>query len=277
MLRKMSRPGSQDAPLESQFLQCRNCKKVLFLAEFEADLRVCPNCGHHHRLPASRRIEVTFDPGSFQEHDAELRSVDPLSFPDYMPKYEDAVRKTGLNDAVVTGMAQLGGKRVSAAVLDFHFMGGSMGSVGGEKICRTFERGIENRAPILAFCASGGARMQEGLLSLMQIAKTTAAVEKAREARVPFLAIFTDPTMAGVLASYASIADVILAEPRAMVGFAGTRVSKQAQVVKMPDDFQTSEFFLSHGLIDRVVERRDLRATLTSLVKMLGAHLESQS
>lgn len=271
----MSQPGSLDRG-EAKFVQCRGCKKVLFAAELEANLRVCNACGHHHRLTAARRIEITFDPDSFVEQDAHLVSLDPMAFPDYMPKVEDAMAKTGMNDAVVTGMAELDGMPVSAAVLDFHFMGGSMGSVGGEKICRTYERGIEKRAPVVIFCASGGARMQEGLLSLMQIAKTTASCEECRLAGVPYIAVFTDPTMAGVLASYASIADVILAEPRAQVGFAGARVSKQAQVVKAPDNFQTSEWFMQNGFLDRVVERREMRTVLTSLVRMLGRHLREE-
>lgn len=240
----------------------------MFRREFEQNLSVCPSCGHHHRLSAERRIEATFDPGSFVEHDADLFSTDPLLFPDYASKLEGAVAKTGRNDGVVSGMAQLNGFKVSAAVTEFGFMGGSMGSVAGEKIARTLERAAKGKVAAIVFCASGGARMQEGLLSLMQMAKTTAAVHKCREARTPFIAVFTDPTMAGVLASYASVADVILAEPRAQVGFAGARVSKQAQVVKAPDDFQTAEFAFKSGMVDRIVNRREMRDTLSLLVEM---------
>jgi acetyl-CoA carboxylase carboxyl transferase subunit beta len=252
------------------FLQCAGCKRILFSVEFEQQLRVCPHCGHHHRLSAQQRIEYTFDEGSFEAMDRDLRSGNPLAFPDYQDKLESAVRKTGGDDSVISGMARLEGLPVAAAVADFAFMGGSMGSVAGEKIARTLERGAERRAPVIVFCASGGARMQEGLLSLMQMAKTTAAVNRCREARVPYLCVFTDPTMAGVLASYASVADVILAEPRALVGFAGARVSKQAQVQKVPDDFQTAEFCFNHGMVDRIVHRKELRATLGSLARMLG-------
>jgi acetyl-CoA carboxylase carboxyl transferase subunit beta len=252
------------------FLQCANCKKILFTSEFEQQLRVCPHCGHHHRLSAEQRIEITFDEGSFQEMDADLKSINVLNFPDYQDKLEAAEARTDAFDSIICGTATIGGVMVSVAVADFGFMGGSMGSVAGEKITRTLERGADRKLPVIIFCASGGARMQEGLLSLMQMAKTTAAVHRCNEARVPFICVFTDPTMAGVLASYASVADVIVAEPRALIGFAGARVSKQAQVQKVPDDFQTSEFLHSHGMLDRIVHRRDMRQTLISLVKMLG-------
>lgn len=253
------------------FLQCTRCRKVLFTAEFEENLRVCPNCSHHHRISARQRIAITFDPASFQELDAELKSLNPLDFPDYQEKLDSAEAKTGLGDGVVAGWAALGGVKVATAVSDFAFMGGSMGSVAGEKVARTLERAAEQRAPAVVFCASGGARMQEGLLSLMQMAKTTAAAAACRQARAPYIAVFTDPTMAGVLASYASVADIILAEPGAQVGFAGARVSKQAQVGKVPADFQTAEFCLKHGMIDRIVARRELRGALVSLVGLLGS------
>lgn len=254
--------------LDGAFVQCVNCKKTLFRREFEENLLVCNHCGHHHRLTWRQRAAFTFDEGSFKEVDAELKSGDPLQFPDYRIKLEGAVNKTGMNDSVVTGLAELDGQAVSAAMADFSFMGGSMGSVAGEKITRTLERAAEGNMPAIIFCASGGARMQEGLLSLMQMAKTTAAVGKCRDAGVPYIAVFTDPTMAGVLASYASVADVILAEPRAQVGFAGARVAAQAQVNKVPDDFQKAEFVLRSGMIDKVVERRALRGTLSTLCRL---------
>lgn len=251
------------------FLQCAGCKKILFSLEFEQALRVCPHCGHHHRLSTSQRIESTFDTGSFVECDADLASSDPLGFPEYAEKLDAAVKKTGRKDSMVTGMAALAGNPVSVGISDFAFMGGSMGAINGEKVVRTFERAIENECPAIVFGASGGARMQEGLLSLMQMARTTAAVERLREARIPFISIFTDPTMAGVLASYASIADIILAEPGALVGFAGARVSAQAQVQKVPDDFQKAEFCFRSGMVDRIVKRREMRSTLILLVQML--------
>lgn len=266
---------SESGAPNRNFVQCASCKKTLFAAEFEANLRVCPYCQHHHRLTSEQRIAATFDPESFEEHDLDLASSDPLGFPDYLEKHAQAIERTGLKDSVVSGVARLDSKAVSVAVADFQFMGGSMGSVAGEKVTRALERGAERGMPVIVFCASGGARMQEGLLSLMQMAKTTAAVERCREAGVPYISIFTDPTMAGVLASYASIADVILSEPKALVGFAGARVSKQAQVVKAPDDFQTAEFVLRAGMIDRIVPRRDMRQTLSLLVSLLGHRLEA--
>lgn len=257
------------APNEA-FLQCAHCKKILFAVEFEQNLRVCNYCGHHHRLSADRRIEITFDEGSFNELDLDLRSGDPLGFPEYAEKLSSAEQKTGAFDSVRSGTARLDGAVVAVAVADFSFMGGSMGSVAGEKITRTLERAAERGVPAIIFCSSGGARMQEGLFSLMQMAKTTAAAQRLAEAGSPYIAVFTDPTMAGVLASYASVADVILAEPRALVGFAGTRVAKQAGVGRVPDDFQTAEFAFNHGMIDRIVERKALPSTLSKLARMLG-------
>lgn len=259
------------------FVQCAGCKKTLFAAEFDANLRVCPYCGHHHRLTWRQRVDYTFDADTFEETNEKLTSVDPLTFPDYREKHEQAMAKTGMKDSVISGTALLNEMPVSLAIADFHFMGGSMGSVAGEKITRALETGVDKKCPVIIFCASGGARMQEGLLSLMQMAKTTAAVEKCREAGIPYIAVFTDPTMAGVLASYASVADIIIAEPKALVGFAGARVSKQAQVVKAPDDFQTAEFVFRAGMLDRIVERRDMRSVLVSLVAMLGAHLRGDN
>lgn len=271
----LARKASAAEP-NKNFIQCSGCKKTLFAAEFDANLRVCPYCGHHHRLTWRQRIEVTFDADTFEEHDQDLRSVDPLTFPEYKEKHEQAMAKTGLNDSIVGGVAKLESMPISIAVADFHFMGGSMGSVAGEKITRALERGVAEKIPVIVFCASGGARMQEGLLSLMQMAKTTAAVERCRVHGIPYISVFTDPTMAGVLASFASIADVIIAEPKALVGFAGARVSKQAQVVKAPDDFQTAEFVARAGMLDRIVERREMRGVLASLVRMMGHHLRAE-
>ena len=270
MMRSM-RLGHKPPPAPpNAFVQCAGCKKTLYRRELEQGLMVCGSCGHHHRLSARDRIAITFDPDSFVEVDVDLSSIDTLSFPEYAGKLAGAVEKLQINDGMVSGSARLDESPVEVAVSEFAFMGGSMGSVAGEKVARTLERAAQARVPAIVFCASGGARMQEGLLSLMQMAKTTAAVQACREAGAPFIAVFTDPTMAGVLASYASVADVILAEPKALIGFAGARVSKQAQVVKAPDDFQTAEFSLKHGMIDRIVPRREMRETLSALVRMLG-------
>lgn len=254
------------------FTKCTGCGKILYSVEFEQNSRVCMHCGKHHRLGARQRIEITFDPDSFEEFDADLISRDPLNFPEYKEKYESSVSKTGMKEGILCGVAALDGNKASVAVADFAFMGGSMGSVVGEKVARTLDRACQLRIPAIIFCSSGGARMQEGLFSLMTLPKTTASVHRCREAGVPYIAVFTDPTMAGVLASYASIADVILAEPGAMVGFAGMRVSKQAGVSKVPDDFQTAEFALRSGMIDRIVHRRDIRKVLSALMRTLGGN-----
>jgi len=253
------------------FTKCSGCGKILYSVEFEQNDRVCLHCGKHHRLGARRRIEITFDPGSFEEHDADVASSDPLCFPQYKEKYESAMAKTGMKEGVLSGVASIDGNEASVAVADFSFMGGSMGNAVGEKIARTLDRACQLRIPCIVFCSSGGARMQEGLFSLMTLPKTTASVHRCRESGIPYISVFTDPTMAGVLASYASIADVILAEPGAMVGFAGMRVSKQAGVSKVPDDFQTSEFAFRSGMIDKIVHRKEIRPVLSVLLKSLGA------
>jgi acetyl-CoA carboxylase carboxyl transferase subunit beta len=258
-----------DEPMEA-FLKCQGCGKTLYSVELEQNLRVCMHCSFHHKLRAQERIAITFDEGTFEEIDGDLKSGDPLEFPDYGNKLSAAEAKTGTFDSVVAGLARIDDSHVSVAVTDFAFMGGSMGAVGGEKISRTLERAYERHIPAIIFCASGGGRMQEGLLSLMQLAKTVAVVQRCRERRVPFIAVYTDPTMAGVLASYASVADVILSEPGAMVGFAGARVSKQAQVSRVPDDFQTAEYAFNHGMIDRIVPRKEMRPVLSTLVRLLG-------
>ncbi len=253
-----------------QWVQCQKCKKILFKPDFERALRVCIHCGHHHRLRARERIAITLDPDTFVEQDAELRSDDPLRFPDYPDKLMRAQQTTGEFEAVITGTGKLGGSEVVIGVMDFAFMGGSMGSVVGEKIMRCFLRGADEYLPVILFCASGGARMQEGMLSLMQMAKTTAGVEKLQRAGLPYLAVFTDPTMAGVLASFASLADVIIAEPGALVGFAGQRVAAQASSGKPPTNFQTAEFQTEHGMVDLIVPRAQIRPTLLYLLEMFG-------
>ncbi|MCS7301759.1 MAG: acetyl-CoA carboxylase, carboxyltransferase subunit beta [Fimbriimonadales bacterium] len=263
----MQRRGATQANPE-QWVQCAKCKKILFRPDFERAMRVCPNCGHHHRLRARERILLTVDSDTFQETDADLRPADPLSFPEYADKLRKGAAASGEDEAIITGIAVLSGYEIAIGAMDFGFMGGSMGSVVGEKVARCFERGAERQLPVILFCASGGARMQEGLISLMQMAKTTAAVSRLQRARMPYIAVFTDPTMAGVLASFASLADVILAEPGALVGFAGQRVAAQASVGKTPANFQTAEFQHEHGMIDLIVPRRQIRPTLTYLLEM---------
>lgn len=257
-----------------QWVQCAKCKKILFKPEFERTLRVCTHCSYHHKLRARERIAITVDTGSFIETDINLLGGDPLEFPEYSEKLQKGRASSGENEAVITGTAHIESYPVALGVMDFGFMGGSMGSVVGEKIVRCFERGVENRMPVVLFCASGGARMQEGLISLMQMAKTTAAVARFQRAKLPYLAVFTDPTMAGVLASFASLPDIVLAEPGALVGFAGQRVAAQAGVGKAPSNFQTAEFQMEHGMIDLIVPRRELRPALGRLLEFFVAGTE---
>lgn len=244
---------------------------MLLSKELDRNGRVCPHCGKHYRLAATDRIGFTFDKGSFVEIDADLSSADPLEFPEYQDKLLSAIAKTGSQDSILRGKAALEGRPVAVAVSEFAFMGGSMGSVAGEKITRTLELAADERIPAIIFTATGGARMQEGLYSLMQMAKTSAACERLVRTGAPFICVFTDPTMAGVLASYASLADIIIAEPGALVGFAGARVAAQAAAGgKMPDDFQTSEFNFRVGMLDKIVHRKDMRETLIQLTAHLG-------
>lgn len=249
------------------WIKCPACAEILFAKDVERNLKVCLKCGHHHQLRAKERLELLVDPDSFVEFDANVRSVDPLGFPDYEDKIGRARIKTGLTDSILTGHARIESIPLVIGVADFAFMGGSMGSVVGEKIVRAMERGAEERLPVVMVTANGGgARMQEGIFSLMQMAKTSAGVAKLDYESVPYIVVLTDATMAGVYASYASLGDVILAEPGAMIGFAGRRVGNQDMGMKLPDDFQTSEFQARCGQIDRVVHRKDLRSTLARLL-----------
>src|SRR3990170_7069614 len=222
--------------------KCPRCKNLIYQKELERNLQVCPKCGYHHRLSATDRIAVTLDPGSFVEFDAGLTSVDPLGFTDYPEKLEEARRRTGRAEAAFTGMGALDGFRTIVAALDFFFMGGSMGSVVGEKVTRIAERALDLHLPLVIFSASGGARMQEGALSLMQLAKTSAAIAAMQDATLPFVSVMCDPTTGGVTASFAFQGDVIIAEPGALIGFAGRRVIEQTIRRKLPDNFQTAEF-----------------------------------
>jgi acetyl-CoA carboxylase carboxyl transferase subunit beta len=247
-------------------IKCQSCSAILFARDFERNLKVCTKCGFHHKLSARERIAITADEGSFQEMDALLTSSDPLHFPEYAEKLHRAQEATGLKEAVVTGSATIEGYPVILGVSDFGFIGGSMGSVVGEKLARAMERGVQEHTPVILFTASGGARMQEGLLALLQMAKTAAAVAQLARAAVPYITVLTDPTIGGVYASYAALGDIILAEPKATVGFAGRRVANQDIAGKLPDNFQTSEFQWEHGMIDRIVPRKELRTRLANLL-----------
>lgn len=254
---------------EGLWVKCDSCKEIVYRAEVDRAGRVCPRCRYPFRLSARERIALLADEGSFEERDTGLRSVDPLSFKDTR-KYPDRVKaaraSTGLEEAVITGTARIAGHSVVMAVFEFRFLGGSMGSVVGEKITRAIELALQQRLPILIVTASGGARMQEGILSLMQMAKTSAALHRLGEERLPFLSLLTDPTTGGVTASFAMLGDVIIAEPRALIGFAGPRVIAETIRQPLPEGFQRSEFLLEHGQLDLVVERHELRETLRRLL-----------
>lgn len=258
---------SIDALPDGLWTKCPKCNEILFNKELEKNLRVCSKCGYHYKLRALERIAMTLDDGTFVEMDQHLAPANPLEFPDYEVSIKKDRLKSGLEDAVVTGTGEISGHKVAIGVADFAFRGGSMGAVVGEKIVRAMEYAVENKLPVIMFTTSGGARMQEGILSLMQMAKTAAACAKVHDAGLPYVVVFADPTTAGVHASYASIGDFIFAEPAALVGFAGARVAQQAGLIHRPDNFQTSEFQLEHGMIDRVVPRREMKATLTKVLE----------
>jgi acetyl-CoA carboxylase carboxyl transferase beta subunit/acetyl-CoA carboxylase carboxyl transferase alpha subunit len=254
--------------------KCPTCDTMLFNKQLDKALRVCPTCGHHFRLSAAARLEQLIDPGTWSERDAGLQSVDRLGFVDQKP-YPDrlvaAQTATGMRDAAIWGSAAMGGIPVALCVMDFGFMGGSMGAVVGEKVARAAEHALASRTPLIVVSASGGARMQEGTLALMQLAKTLAALERLRGGGVPFLSVLSDPTTGGVFASFAAVGDVNVAEPDALIGFAGSRVSAGTIAQELPDGFQRSEFLFAHGFIDRIVTRPNLRDELIGLLRLLPA------
>ncbi len=252
------------------WLKCKGCEAIVYQSSLAENRNVCPKCDFHYPLTAQERIELLTDPGSFSEIDPALRSVDALQFAGgtvYVGKLEEARAKTGLNDAIVCGTAALDGRRLGLGVMDFRFMGASMGSVVGEKVTRLTELATHERLPLVVVTASGGARMQEGMLSLMQMAKTSGALARHAAAGLPYLVVMTHPTTAGVTASFASLGDVIIAEPRALIGFAGPRVIKQTTQSELPPGFQSAEFLVRHGFIDRVVPRSMLRRELSLLLE----------
>ena len=252
--------------------KCDQCGHVDIRERFVRALNVCPNCGHHRRASAQEYIDLLVDEGSWHELFAALKSADPLKFENYADRVQAAIKKAGPLDAIRTGYARLHGMAISLGVMDFAFMGGSMGSVVGEKIARLTRHAIDKKTPLILVSASGGARMQEGVLSLMQMAKTSVVIAELQGARVPFMSVLTNPTTGGVSASYAMQGDTILAEPGAVIGFAGPRVIKQTIGQDLPEGFQTAEFLLDHGMIDAVVARRELRDTAAQLLRhMTGA------
>lgn len=258
---------------DDMWTKCPGCAAILYTKELRRTFGVCPKCEYHFRLSAQQRIPLLFDRHSFAEFDKELRSADPLNFRD-TKKYKERIKKaekvTGGVEAIVTGKGRILNIPVMAGIFDFTFLGGSMGSVVGEKLARMIERAIEEKRPVLILSASGGARMQEGIFSLMQMAKVSAALGRLGEAKLPYISILTDPTTGGVAASFAMQGDVIIAEPKALIGFAGPRVIEQTIRQKLPEGFQRSEFLLEHGMIDRIVHRSVLREELAQILTNFG-------
>ena len=270
---------SREGVPKGVFTKCPETGDMVFAKELKKNLMVVPSSGYHFPLSAPDRIDSLLDKGTFIEYDANLSSLDPLNFKglaSYKEKLSQNCEKTSQKDAVISGIGKMDGRWVSIAVMDFRFLGGRMGSVVGEKITRSIELGLKYQMPVIVVSASGGARMYEGILSLMQMAKTSAALAKLSEAIIPYFSVLTNPTMAGVMASYATLGDVILAEPKALIGFAGRRVIKETTRADLPDGFQTSEFLLEHGLIDQIVKRHDLRDRLISLISHLASNLKTK-
>jgi len=257
---------------EGMWVKCPGCSASILSKEIDANLSVCPKCGHHYRIAARRRLELLLDDGVMQEFDADMTSVDFLKFKDaksYQERIDAALAKGGSKDAVICVEGAIEGTIVQVSIFDFSFMGGSMGSVVGEKITRSIERGLRKRQPVIIISASGGARMQESILSLMQMAKTSAALAKLKQAGIPFISILTDPTTGGVTASFAMLGDINIAEPKALIGFAGPRVIEQTIRQKLPEGFQRAEYLLDHGMIDMIVPRAEMRPKLSAILKML--------
>ncbi|MDO8585422.1 MAG: acetyl-CoA carboxylase, carboxyltransferase subunit beta [Armatimonadota bacterium] len=264
--RKLARK-SADAVPDGLWIKCPKCGEILFNKELEKNLRVCNKCGYHYKLGAMQRIAMTVDEDTFEEIATGLRPGNPLDFPDYEDKLEKDRKTTGLEEAIVVGTAAIGGRRVVIGAADFTFRGGSMGSVYGEKIVQAVEKALDERLPVVLFCCSGGARMQEGILSLMQMAKTSAAIARMSAEKLPYISVLVDPCTAGVHASFASLGDVMIAEPGALIGFAGARVAQQAGVINRPPNFQQAEFQLDNGMVDMVTPRKELRQTLIKILQ----------
>jgi acetyl-CoA carboxylase carboxyl transferase subunit beta len=259
--------GDKSVRTEGLWQKCEACGQIVWRKAVEDNLKVCPKCGHHFRIGAVERLRQLFDDGAYVEHDANLTSTDPLSWVDskpYVTRLQEMREATGLTDAAISATGLLNGRTVHICALELKFIGGSMGAVVGEKITRAIERSLEQKLPLIIVSASGGARMQEGAISLMQLAKVSAALMRLHEARLPYISIMTDPTTGGVTASFAMLGDLNIAEPGALIGFAGPRVIEQTIREKLPEGFQRSEFLLEHGFLDAVVKRNELRSYLTN-------------
>ena len=276
LFRNVTKRFNDDTTAEHEpMFKCPRCQQSVPESQFQEQGKGCPNCNYHARLTAAERLRITADKNSFVEYDAGMHSADPLHFPDYAQKIERSQTQTGMRDAVITGECTIKGSRTVLIIMDSHFMMASMGSVVGEKITRAFETATEKGLPVVAFTASGGARMQEGILSLMQMAKTSGAVARHSEAGLLYLTVMTDPTTGGVTASFASLGDIILAEPKVLIGFAGRRVIEGTIRQRLPDNFQLAEFVQEKGFVDMIVERRTMRSTLSHLLKLHGYEREN--
>ena len=261
-----NRKSSVDIPV-GKWVKCDKCKEIIYKETIRDNYSICPNCGHYFRVHIGRRIEQILDKDTYKRFDLNIDTTNPLELDEYTKKLKALREKTGLEEAVACGTGKINGEEVVICIMDSAFLMGSMGIVVGEKITYSIEQAIEKKLPLIIFTVSGGARMQEGIFSLMQMAKTTAALTKLNEAGLLYISVLTDPTYGGVTASFASLGDVILAEPHAMIGFAGQRVIEQTISEKLPEGFQTAEFLLEHGFIDKIVERKDLKETIYKLIK----------
>ena len=254
-----------DIPI-GKWVKCDNCKEIIYKETVRENLSICPYCGHYFRMHINKRLEMIADVGTYKRFDLNIETSNPLGLEDYPKKLKTLKEKTGIDEAVAAGTCKINGEKVVICIMDSGFLMGTMGAVVGEKITYAIEQAIEQRLPLIIFTVSGGARMQEGIVSLMQMARTTAALTKLDEAGLLYISVLTDPTYGGVTASFASLGDIILAEPGAMIGFAGQRVIKQTIGEELPEGFQTAEFLLEHGFIDKIVERKDLKDTLYKLI-----------
>ncbi|HXD73135.1 MAG TPA: acetyl-CoA carboxylase, carboxyltransferase subunit beta [Vicinamibacterales bacterium] len=270
---KAAKDKSSRVP-EGLWVKCAGCSQAIYNKELPATINVCPKCGYHFRLSAVERLRMLFDDGRWTEYDQSLKSTDPLAFTDtkpYRKRLEASIEATGLKDAIICASGRIDGIEAEVAAMEYGFIGGSMGVVVGEKITRAIERAIERRTPVLIVCCSGGARMMEGALSLMQMAKISGALARLDRAKLPYISILTDPTTGGVTASFAMLGDLNIAEPKALIGFAGPRVIEQTIRQKLPEGFQRSEFLLEKGMLDLVVDRRELKATIAKALRFMGA------
>jgi acetyl-CoA carboxylase carboxyl transferase subunit beta len=257
---------------EGLWVKCESCREIVYKKEIDKNLKICPKCNYHFRISARERLKLLVDEGSFAEMDAGLFSNDPLKFRDkvlYKEKLEENKRKTGLEDAAISGEAMVEGHPIILVIMDFAFIGGSMGSVVGEKIVRAAEAAVESGRPLVTVASSGGARMQEGIFSLMQMARVSAAVGRLRDSGQLYISVLADPTFGGVTASFAMLGDVILAEPKSLIGFAGRGVIEQTIKQQLPEDFQRAEFLLEHGFIDKIVDRKDIKKTVAKIIELL--------